>query len=176
METKKNRQVILVLVPHRDLRAVLRKKINSQIEKGLKGVYPFPLAAPLARLSKALNADELKQTAKSLRHIIGKNKLRVNETSTTEFNKDMMLFGPRLELPDKETEFILYKELVIGTYLLPKNTQEPALLSCFLENDEEPSLSFRAAAVANMFWQQDKKKDEVYFKWKIGKLCWLPHH
>ena len=180
METKKNRQIYLVLVPHRDLRTVLQKKINSQIESGLKGVYRFPLAAPLARLSKALNADELKQIAKSLRHTIGKNKLRVNETAVTEFNEDMTLFGLRLELPCKWTESILspcreFFPAVIGTYLLPKNTQEPALLSGFIKNDDEEfSLSFRAAAVANMSWQPVKEKNEIYFKWKIGKLYWLP--
>ena len=176
METKKDRQTYLVFVPHRDFRAVIQKNINSQIEAGLKGVYLFPAAAPLARLSKALSSDELKQLAKSLRQSIGKNKLIIRETAVTEFDQDMRLFGPRLELPCKETESIPYKEFVIGTYLMPKNAQSPPLLSCFLKNTEESLLSFRAAAIANMSWQQVKKNDEVYFKWKIGKLCWLPHH
>jgi len=37
-----------------------------------------------------------------------------------------------------------------------------------------PHLSFRAAAVANMFWQPVETNGEMSFKWKIGNLSWLP--
>ncbi len=92
--------------------------------------------------------------------------------------KDGFLYGPRLDLSlpfDFSTGEIshFYTTTVIGACLLQdgKNTEA---LPC------PPKLAFSAAAVANMSYQpvsitaEDTKSDALGYKWKIGKLFWLP--
>jgi len=182
METKKKGCVFLVLVPHRDFRAALQKQTDSLVNAGLKGVYTFPLTAPLAKLSEALNAQELKDIAKLIRLTIGKNKLYADDTSLVDFFRGMNLFGVKINLntfinPDfclkckKITS--LFNPPLIGTFLLPQKKETPALLCDFLKNTDKNALFFRAAAIANMTFAP-VKKDEIFFKWKIDKLSWLP--
>jgi len=185
MDTKKNRQFFLVLVPHQDARAELQKYSDSMIKNGLSGVYSFPHAAPLASLLKPLNVNELKQTARSLRDYAGKEKFLAAETSVCEFNtggEKMNLFGPRLNLKnplnvynnghkkiDKFDSF--FSEVIIGSFLLPKTSEQSRILLQLQINKE---ISFRAAAIANMAICPVTINDESGYKWKIGKLCWLP--
>ena len=181
MDTKKKKEIFLVLVPHSEIRAALQKKTDSLVNAGLKDVYLFPPAVPLAKLSKALNTDELKQTANKLRLTIGSEKFYLREESIIDFYQNMNLSGPRLEQEIHEKYIECFKEkiisvfnrLVIGMFLLHEK-KTPSLLYNFFNDNEISSLSFRACAVANMFWQPVKKDDEIFFKWKIDKLHWLP--
>jgi len=176
----------LVLVPHRDIRVELQKKCDSAVKAGLKaqfaGVYPFPRVIPLASLSQSLNEGELKQTACSLRTHIGKNKIIAEGDAISDFpcnEKELTLCGAGLDVvipkdifknSGKKTSYI-FPSIVIGCFLKPKDNTK---LNIFCEAPQE-KLSFRAAAVANMYWRSFQINGEIYYKWKIGKLCWLPH-
>ena len=177
----------LVLVPHRDTRSLLRKHGELLIKDGLTGVYLFPYAAPIAELSEMFNADELKYTAQSLRNITNGEKFSVTETETAPFPSEkekMILLGHGLDLKITEKVFgegikkikNTFTPLMIGSWLIPESDKQQIRAS---QTEDSISLceklSFRAAAVANMYWKPFKNGDEVGYKWKIGKLPWLPN-
>ena len=173
---KTHKNIFLVLVPHRDVRLVLRNYSNSLFGAGYSGAYHFPWVAPLALLSQAFNTDELKNCAHILREAVGEGKINSCEASSCVFAADTALFGPRIDigiLPDslggaakKATEF--FTQPIIGACLL-SSAENAAFLP------PPPQISFRAAAVANMYWRPMKTGASVVgYKWKIGKLCWLP--
>ena len=180
METKKNRQNFLVLVPHRDTRALLQKYSETLFKSGLCA-YTFPLAAPLAALHCPLNADELKQIAHSLRKAAGESKFSAEGAVKTAFTtgaQEMDLYGPQLNIPGlsgilKESENKIKSVIspaALGVYLLPKDIEQQTCC----QNTEYQKFDFRAAAIANMYWQPFEANGKTCFKWKIGKLCWLP--
>jgi len=180
METAKTKQ-FLVLVPHRDTSLVLRNYSKTLLEAGFTGAYCFPWAAPLAALSRPLDPQELKNIAHAIRKSAIEGKFNAEEAKTIPFpfgENDGFLYGPRLDLslpPDFSINGIshFYTTTVIGACLLQDKKTGDAL-PC------PPKLSFSAAAVANMVWQpisisaQDTKSDAFGYKWKIGKLFWLP--
>ena len=179
MKTEKQRaQIFLVLVPHRDARLVLRNYSDALFRAGVTGAYHFPWAAPLAALSRPLDTEELKCCARALREAAGGRKICAGEASLTTFpaESDTLLFGPRLDIT------IPLNALGGGASKVSGVFSQPVLGSCLLSADEvqtqslpPPKLSFRAAAVANMFWRPLQAGGIVIgYKWKIGKLCWLP--
>jgi len=183
MKTKKTKiHKFLVLVPHRDIRIELQKYRDLALKAGLADVYNFPLAVPLASLSLALNDDELKQTARSMREIIGKNKIFTEENIALSFpcgEKELFLYGPRLNIvmpqdshknTSKKINYI-FPSFVMGCLLKNENNTKFDIL----HESPQTKLGFRAAAVANMYWKPLQTDGEIYFKWKIGKLFWLPH-
>jgi len=201
METKKNKQNFLVLVPHRDSRIILRKYSDKLLTEGISGVYTFPLAAPLAALSEPLSADELKQAARSLRENNGLHKFNLTYFTSAAFpagNGEIDLFGPYLNINTHEIVagsaakkiIKLFTPVVIGTFLIPKDnkeqarvgTAEPLARGSYSRSSRQNSsaeislscISFRAAAVANMHWQPGQLNNEKGFKWKIDRLTWLP--
>jgi hypothetical protein len=185
MKTKKQRaQVFLILVPHRDIRLVLRNYSAELFRAGFDGAYDFPWVAPLAALSRPLNAEELKRCACSIRDAAGNGKINAGQASYTAFpmsehQEACVPYGPRLdisipqdiELAAKTTG--LFSPPVIGACLLPADGSENANIP------SPPELSFRAAAVANMYWRTLRQYDGTQqggaagYKWKIGKLHWL---
>jgi hypothetical protein len=180
METEKTKQ-FLVLVPHRDTRLVLKNYSKALLKAGFTGAYYFPWVAPIAPLSSPLNPQDLKNIAHVFRKSAINGKFNTEEGKTIPFplgKKDELLYGPRLDLSlphdfsiDEISHF--YTTIVIGACFLQdvKNTDA---LPC------PPKLAFSAAAVANMACQpvsitaQDTKSDAFGYKWKIGKLFWLP--
>jgi len=199
MKKLKLTQKYLVLVPHRDVRVTLQKYSENLIKNGLKGVYKFPLIAPLAELSQSLTDEELKNTACLLRENIGVNIIYTKETNMVPFSENpgtsvtegeawslrpLALFGPRLELeipPDLFCDNLkikrLFSPLTIGTFLIPDSGKDNQHLIAMNQKFDEPlqeKLKFRAAAIANMYWRSMQIDGEISYKWKIGKLCWLP--
>jgi hypothetical protein len=180
METDKLKQ-FLVLVPHRDTRLLLRNYSAILLKAGFTGAYCFPWAAPLAQLSRPLNPQELKNIAHVFRKSAINGKFNTKEAKTIQFppeEKNSLLFGPCLDFtipPDLliSDTCIPFSTAVIGACLLSDGKNSDAL-------PRPPKFSFSAAAVANMFWQpvslsaQDAQKYAFGFKWKIGKLFWLP--
>ncbi|MCL1958801.1 MAG: hypothetical protein FWF68_04300 [Spirochaetes bacterium] len=183
METeKKLTHKFLVLVPHRDIRVELQKNCDSALKAQLADVYTFPRVTPLASLSQALEDGELKQIARSLRTHIGKNKIFAQENAVTDFpcyKKNVYLCGPRLDIDTHQDFFkniskkikYIFPSFVIGCFL---KSEDNTKLDIFCETSQK-KLEFRAAAVANMYWKALKINGEICYKWKIGKLCWLPH-
>ncbi|MCL2800832.1 MAG: hypothetical protein FWD28_03630 [Treponema sp.] len=180
METKKNGQILLVLVPHTDIRAELKKYFNSLVKNGLKQVYPFPFITPLAVLDETLEKSELTKIARILREIAVKNiegKITSRKVSALEFD-NKTLFGPELDLNilsgtySSDKIIKTFSPLVIGTFITNEKKQEKT--QGFLSSFDPPHLSFRAAATANMHWQPFLEQGETCYKWQIGKLTWLP--
>lgn len=177
MNTQKERyNNLLVLVPHRDARLVLRGYSAELFKAGFTGAYHFPWVAPLAALPCPLTHEELKKIARTIREAVGKEKFLTTQTMSVGFpseHDDTLLFGPRLELTGD-------KKLFEQKLLCPSAVNfTPIIGTCLTEKGETrelplpPQLSFRAAAVANMNWQP-VKGSACGFKWKIGKLFWLP--
>jgi len=173
METKKDRaQVFLVLVPHRDVRLLLRKYSDTLFKAGFDGAYQFPYLAPLAALSRPMNSDELKQFALSIGQAAG-GKINAAEGARTAFpDSGAALFGLRLNIdiaknaPKNQKVINFFTPPVIGACLL--SASDTSALP------PPPELSFRAAAVANMYWRPVKTDAAVIgYKWKIGNLRWL---
>jgi len=180
---KRQKEIFLVLVPHRDVRVELRKYSETMAGSGINGVYNFPWVAPLASLSKPLSIDELKHFALFLRETTGTDKINTAEINTSVFpvcRNNGALIGPRLDLDIpagtlEKTQKVnrFFSPIVIGAFLnLNKDNEQ--LLKIF-HNSALPckKLSFRAAAVANMYWQPLNANEETGYKWKIEKLCWL---
>jgi len=177
-ENGQQKQTFLVLVPHKDVRGELRKYGDLMLKAGLTDIYSFPYIAPLASLSRALNTEELKQIAHSLRKNIGSDKILAEGDAVAAFpcdEKELSLNGPRLNIAIPQNVFeggikkinALFSPLVIGCFL----TKENKKLSLEIPHEK---LTFRAAAIANMYWQPIRLDGEICYKWKIGKLCWLP--
>jgi hypothetical protein len=142
----------------------------------------------LACLSRALNTGELKQIANSLRENIGSGKISAEGDAVTafpEYEKKLTLAGPRLNIVIPQNVFdsvrkkinAIFSPLVIGCFLMPEFIRD------FRKDNKEFSvlpevphekLEFRAAAVANMYWRSLQVNGEIYYKWKIGGLCWMP--
>jgi len=175
---KRGEEVFLVLVPHRDVRLVLRNYSSLLFKAGVEGAYHFPWVAPLAALSKPFSVDELKIYARFLREAVGEGKINaVDAASVAAFSgaEETALFGPRIDIgisqysfegSEKVTEF--FSPNIIGACLLSAKEDASALPS-------PPQLSFRAAAVANMYLRTVRTDAAVIgYKWKIGNLCWLP--
>ena len=170
------KQTLLALVPHRDVRLLLRKYSGSLFKAGFAGAYLFPWVTPLAALSRPLSADELKNCARALREasLTAENgKINAVETDIAAFSGQALL-GPRLDLAissdvfgekllqrphteitesqrvrrkAKDLKITPISPLIIGACLLPSAEFDKAALP------PAPQLSFRAAAVANMIWQ-----------------------
>jgi len=184
MKRKKNREYFAVLVPHRDSRLLIKKNF-----KGLAGTYDFPYVSPIASLAKPLKPEELKLAAKALRYQNGGEKFNITDADCTAFNEELNLYGPKIDfllpssLPEINAEKIkkLLSPLIIGTSLMFKTpcysvSSVVSILPeqlCVFAPLREP-LSFKAAAVANMYWQPITINQEKAYKWKIGKLYWLP--
>ncbi|MDR0463514.1 MAG: hypothetical protein LBG94_00185 [Treponema sp.] len=191
MKTFKNRQNFLVLVPHRDIRGILRKNGEKQFKENCSGFYTFPWVAPLASLSEPLSADELKNITHSLREITNGEKFNAVDYSYTVFPSspdNMKLFGPKLDLILSPRAFgtavekieSIFSPVVIGVCLIPETFEQQVrvgLCGSWLTSSSEiplAKISFRAAAVANMHWQPFQLNNEKCFKWEIEKLFWLP--
>ena len=171
---EKHKSIYLVLVPHRDVRLVLRNYSAALFRAGFSGAFCFPWAAPLAAVSQALNNAELKNCSRALREIAG-SKICAEQAAACAF-EGAALFGPRIDIDGlpgaladtagKVTE--TFPRLVIGACLLQAAEAGSAALPA------PPQLSFRAAALANMYWKSADKGGAFGARWKIGNLCWLP--
>jgi hypothetical protein len=173
MKTEKS--LFLVLVPHRDIRVALRK-YNSDLLKTTSFCH-FPNVVPLAALSRPFTKDELKQCAYAIRETVMENKIKTKETTAVPFpanNEKTVLFGPCLDPAIEQDLFIKIKKINKKlTYFF--STQ---VIGCCLTNENAicalPQLSFRAAAVANMYWKPVNMEGSLGCEWKIGELIWLP--
>jgi hypothetical protein len=187
-------QRLLVIVPHRDARGILRKWSGRLFTAGFEGAWSFPWLVPLALLSLPFSAAELKSLALALREQSlaggGEGKFKTGAAAETNFPESAAdvpgarsLFGLLLEpglrdlsFPESASGKILcrFSPVVLGSALLAGagKTRSGVPLAEF---PPPPALSFRAAAVANMTFRSLPSGDENYSReWETGKLCWLP--
>lgn len=195
-------KIFLVLVPHRDIRRALQKYNDALFKEGFYDVYQFPCVVPLALLSRPFNPGELKHFACSLRELFSAKKFSAGDLSVIKFpEKDSKtaIFGSRLVINNlsggNESILFNYENIdkiislfsppVIGIYLLEDSSDIALPEALWKRIIDERQLSFRAAAAANMYWQPmygkssltdklNSKKEIIGYKWKIGKLYWLP--
>jgi hypothetical protein len=177
---------LLVLVPHRDSRQLLKKYSGSLFAAGFWGAWSFPWVAPLAVLSSPLSHAELKQVAAIFREqslaLNPGGKMQSLPPAQSPFPDDFPLgdscnakkpavFGPALDFAVPELAVSLvgskarhwFSPLALGAALVSEASAPPA----------PPALSFRACALANMDLRP-LAADGYSYSWKIGKLCWLP--
>jgi hypothetical protein len=169
---------LLVLVPHRDVRGVLRAWSASLFSAGLPGAWAFPWVMPIAALNRPLSGAELKNRALMMRRDLSGGKITTGPSSAAAL-LDNSVFGPAVNIVLSDSFFafddnILARRispLVIGAALCQADTL-PGI------NRPAPYLSFRAAALANMSLRplpsHNGACNDFSFEWEIGKLHWLP--
>jgi len=170
---------LLALVPHRDIRVSLRAWSASLFSSGLRGAWSFPWVMPLATLKRPLSGVELKSRALMLRQTIGLSggKFTTGPSAIAALS-DNFVFGlsVNMELSDSFFDFedaVIRRvsPLVIGAALCKAGSLPDV-------NCPAPSISFRAAALANMCFRPlpscGNASDDFSFEWEIGKLHWLP--
>jgi len=180
MKTNNSDLYFLVLVPHRDTRLVLRKYSDTLLKTGAPGAYAVPWVAPLAALTHTLSSIDLRKIAHTIKKSAVNGKFKTEGAHTLPFSveeKPKRLFGPRLNISIPQDLLngagIVLSPVVLGACLLSGEENENAL-PC------PPSFSFSAAAIANMIWRpvkltaKDSQKHAFGYKWKMGKLLWLP--
>jgi hypothetical protein len=181
VNTHQRREIrLLVLIPHRDARKLLRAWSGALFAAGMAGAWAFPWAAPLACLSRFLSARELRDAACALRELAGKGdgKFRGREAAISPFPPDgtPTVYGPRLEPGGFESVLsggaaakpvAWFSPPVLGAALMTAPSPNPL--------PEPPAISFRAAALANMLISPLEGGDrDCSFEWDIGPLRWLP--
>lgn len=173
---------LLVLVPHRDSRRVLRAYGGKLFHSGVFGARSFPPVAPLAVVSQSLSRETLLKLAKSLRnrvnHMNREGAFATQGWTTVSIPSFPPLGGLNLALPPLEFEPSLdIRPLIpsiLGLTILGSTDTEHHSERFFLEKLEKP-LSFRAAALANFLIRPlPYGARDFSFEWEIGKLAWLP--
>jgi hypothetical protein len=177
------------MVPHCDTRGALRDWSERLFASGCLGAWSFPWAAPLALLSAPLSGEELKLSAAALREETlargGDGTFRAGGTAGADFPatragglSQRSIFGLRFD-PALDPGVSLFSGSAAEKILFRFS---PLLLGCGILREGEalppippPSLSFRAAALANMSFRPLSGGCAAYsFTWSIGKLRWLP--
>jgi len=175
---KPHRQLYLVLVPHRDIRLILKDYSLNLFKHGFYGAFHIPWIAPLAAISRPFNTDELKNCARILKTSLKGGKFFTSDAATVPFplnEQGFSIYGPKLDinlspgaLGEAEKKInCIFSPPVIGALL--RDGKETVALP------PPPQVSFRAAAAANMYLFPLFKNGVIGLKWKIGKLHWLPN-
>jgi hypothetical protein len=168
----------LALVPHRDTRLALRKYSNSLFNAGFFGAYSFPWIIPLAELSSTLNGEELKHFARSIREAnlqMNKGRFIMKEGFTASLSGFHLIYGPSLDISIPGNAFTESAAKKISSLCHPQIVGACVLLNNEVDTiPQPPQLFFTAAAAANVIFYAKKNCESCTYKWKIGKLHWLP--
>ena len=193
---------LLVFVPHRDVRLLLRKWSESLFHAGLQGAWSFPQTAPLALLNRRLSDTELKALTRPMREYINTNggKTVAGPPAVTKIQAKnspaVFVLGPSLPiyLPDSFWEICgdallcPLTPVVLGSAVVETQKsnnhkgaegEEGREVQKRLKNEKipYPSCSFRAGALANMDFRPfltEGNFDGYSIEWGIGPLHWLP--
>ena len=176
---------LLVLIPHRDSRKILRLLSPEFFRRGFYGAWSFPQAVPLAVLSEPFTEEELKECARKLR-VLNTAKREEGRIGTGDMTtavlprqggagksgEDLLIAGPSLDLAVPELfsageDKVLYRvsPVIFGAVLIRKDDGIPDI--------RIPPFFFRAAALANMIYRP-LDDSGCSFRWRIGKPAWLP--
>ncbi|MDR2072458.1 MAG: hypothetical protein LBP60_03375 [Spirochaetaceae bacterium] len=173
----------IILVPHRDCIPPLREYRRSLFAAGLAGAYSFPLAAPLALLSRPLSPSGLREAAAGLRRALGSDKITLSSPEQTgtygcRGAGRFRFFGPGLDLPSGVFPAVpapWEKPPLAPALLGPGDTELIRALAEAGTLPAPPELSFRAAALANLRIFPAGCGEEPYsFRWETERLYWLP--
>jgi len=170
---------LLALVPHRDVRRLLRVWSASLFSAGMAGAWSFPWVMPIAALNRPLSGVELKSHALILRQTINLSggKFTTGPLAAAALS-DNFVFGPSVDIILSDS-FFAFEDAVI------RRISPPVIGAALCQADSSPvvncpapCLSFHAAALANMCFRPLPSERGAYndfsFEWEIGKLHWLP--
>ena len=189
MDTRQKAFRFIVLIPHRDALLPFKLCRSKLFAGGFFGAYSFPLAAPLASVSRGFNREELKELARNIRNLTKNHngKIQCEKTALQDNSCGFpaSFFGPELNLeinegtfPGTATDKItqIFSPTVLCISLIDPNLETFAPLRLCVKNKEEiPILSFRQAALANLAIRPLTAGAFPYsFEWKISPLVWLP--
>ena len=178
----------VILIPGRDTEKLLDEYRASLFTKGFSGAYSFPPVAPLAELSQFFGKDELKELAGNIRKLsmAQDGKLSSAGNGLNAGFGALSFFGPLL---NPSADPIVIEAVVEGLSetARKKITRSffPSVLCAALVRSGEkplpkegPTLSFRAAALANLAIRplpEGTAEAPVYsYEWEMGPLVWLP--
>ena len=180
----------VVLVPHRDALKPLEEIRRRLFSSGFSGAYSFPAAAPLAAVSRPFSRQELKELAAAIRDFTRNKGGKIESAGTASYaSYDQMTIrsigrstGIRLDIPVTEPLFPqTAQEKLLAVFSPPVlcaalvSPEETAIFSNAAAFEKAPSLSFRAASLANLSVRPLPGGDSRYsFEWKIGPPLWLP--
>ena len=193
----------IILIPHRDSLIQLVKYRERLFSLGFCGAWSFPLAAPLAMVSRPFSNGELKELARNIRSLTKENDGKIHSGSTaiancsgkTIINDDkegnvymkkeiehLSFFGPLLNLAVEEAIFpetaksrvlSLFQPLLCVSLVEQGKTQNNA--------GDAPALSFRAASLANLAIRPIRgteplstEQPDYSFEWEMNPPVWLP--
>ena len=181
---KKETYRYIILIPHRDFLRPLYGYRAKLFSMGFPGAWSFPMAAPLASVSRHFSTNELKELGRNTRDLTkgtdGKILCSGNAHAkfTTNMEEDISFFGVPLNLLVEETMFPktartkildIFSPPVLCAALLASNERPPS--------EEGPALSFRAASLANLAIRPLESGAAGYsFEWKMGPFIWLPKY
>ena len=193
---KKEAYRFIVLIPHRDSLRPLEEYRARLFANGFPGAWSFPMAVPLASVSRLFKGDELKGLGRNIRELTKETggKIHCSGNALIKFTmeekrsltgarghgdkKGLSFFGVPLNLFVEEAIFPQTAKAKIIDILSP-----PVLCAALLASKEEPpseegpALSFRAASIANLVIRPLESGAADYsFEWRIGPLIWLPKH
>ena len=197
-QRKKEVYHFIIIVPHRDSLKPLEEYQARLFAAGFPGAFSFPMAAPLASVSRPFNREELKELGRNIRELTNKAEGKIYSSGSvlTQFTteeerrrplaeaqrrkdrKDISFFGPTLSLTIEERLFSISARAKIVDIL------SPAILCAALlapeespPSEEGPAISFRAASIANLAIRPLESGASSYsFKWKMGPFIWLPKY
>ena len=187
----------IILIPHRDALKPLYEYRRRLFAAGYIGAYSFPLAAPLASVSRPFNREELKELGRNIRSI---NSRFFTTNDTNCVNAGLSFFGPSLNIPAEEGVFPqTARDKILRAFLppvlcaalvgdrLPKTSRGGTEIT---KNNEEktesffkdvPALSFQAASLVNLAIRPIKTGGTLSvgefnysFEWVTGPPVWLP--
>ena len=174
MKTPKKSLRFIILIPHRDVLMQIEAYRQKLFSRGFYGAHSFPLCAPLAVVSWPFSREELKELAHNIRKLSMYNdgKILSSESGTVSCPVfSASFFGPCLnlntgEILSQQTDKLLFtlSPPVLCASLVEGGTKDKV--------EETPSLSFRAASVANLTIRPLFTAHS--FEWKISPPVWLP--
>ncbi|MCL2070415.1 MAG: hypothetical protein FWH19_05460 [Treponema sp.] len=195
MDTEENTKELfrfIVLIPHRDAQKTLKEYRRELFAAGYHGAYSFPLAAPLAAVSRPFRCQELKELARNIRRAGletgGNHDGKIKSAGTALLDRPAGFpadfFGPQLNLTIDETTFPnstknkitqIFPAPLIPLALI-QNSASPRL--CVSNNEKIPTISFRAAYLTNLAIRPlvtgHSSGAELSFEWRISLPMWLP--
>jgi hypothetical protein len=171
----------IILIPHRDALKQLEEYRQELFSSGVLAAHSFPLAAPLAEVSKPFSRKELKETAFNIRELAKDQdgKIAASRTAIAESPGFLSFFGPCLNIPLNGEVFSQEARGKVLHVLFP-----PVLCAATVEPGtnpaekphawkEAPAFSFRAASLANLSISP-LPGAELSFEWRISPPVWLP--
>jgi hypothetical protein len=174
----------IILIPARDTQKLLHEYQDALFTNGFYGAYSFPPVAPLAELSSPFNRDELKELAGNIRKLTlaRDGKISSAESCLKSGFGEYSFFGPRLDFPADPPAIEELLSATAGGKII--RVFSPPVLCAALARPgetrspkEEPTLSFRAAALANLALRPLPGTGDApaySFEWKMGEPVWLP--